>query len=44
MNKLELMKTANEVRKGIMTAVQNPVIRADLYLQQIFLLICILRK
>ncbi len=38
MNKLELMKTANEVRKGIVTAVtvQNPDIRVDHFLQQTF--------
>ncbi len=47
MNKLELMKTANEVRKGIVTAVhavQKPDIRADLFQQQTFLHICILKR
>ena len=46
MDKLELMKTANEVRKGIVTAVHSakPDIRADLYPQQISLHICILKK
>ena len=46
MNKLELQKTANEVRKGIVTAVhsQKRDIRAVLYQQQIYLLIYILRK
>ena len=44
MTNLELEKTANEIRKSIVTVVQNPDIRADHYPQQIFLLICILRK
>ena len=43
MNKLELQKTANEVRKGIVTA-QKRDIQAVLYQQQIYLLIYILRK
>ena len=36
MNKSELMKTANEIRKSIVTAVTlpNPDIRADLCQQQ----------
>ncbi len=37
MNKSELMKTANEIRKSIVTAVHtlpNPDIRADLCQQQ----------
>ena len=41
MNKLELMKTANEVRKGIVTAVHS---RADLYQQLTFLRISILKR
>ena len=47
MENLELQKIANEVRKDIVTAVhmlQKPVIRADLYQQQIYLHICILKK
>ena len=46
MNKLELMKTANEVRKGIVTAytAQKRDIRADLYQQLTFLRISILKR
>ena len=45
MNKLELQKTANEIRKGIVSGVQQrPAIRADLCLQPIFSRICILKK
>ena len=46
MDNLELQKTANEVRKGIITAVynQNPDIRADLYLRQTFIPIFILKR
>ena len=36
MNKVELMKTANEVRKGIIDAVH--------YQRQIFIHICILKR
>ena len=48
MNKLELQITANEVRKGIVTAVAsakagNPGGSAH-FLRQIFLHICILRR
>lgn len=46
MNKLELQKTANEIRKGIVSGVHaakagHP---ADLCLQPIFSRICILKK
>ena len=43
MNKLELQKIANEVRKDIVTAVHaaKPAIRADHFLQQIYSHICI---
>jgi len=46
MNNLELKKMANEVRKGIVTAVHSAkqVILVDPCLQQIFLRICILKK
>ena len=46
MTNLELEKTANEIRKSIVTAVHsaNPDIRVDHYHQQIFLPICILKK
>ena len=46
MNKLELQKTANEVRKGIVTAVHSARrdIRVDLCRQQIFLPIFISRR
>ena len=46
MNKLELQITANEVRKGIVTAVHSAKadIRAAHFLQQIYLHICILRR
>ena len=46
MNKLELQKMANEVRKGIVTGVHAAKldIQAVLYPQQIFLHIYILRK
>ncbi len=43
MNKLELMKTANEVRKGIVTAVHSAKSghRVDHCQQQTFIHICI---
>ena len=46
MNKLELQKTANEVRKGIVTAVHSAKAGhpGGSYQQQIYLLIYILRK
>ena len=44
MNKLELMKMANEVRKGAITAVQNPDIRADHCQQLTFIHIFILKR
>ena len=45
MNKLELQKTANEIRKGIVSGVHAAkAIRADLCLQPIFSRICILKK
>ena len=46
MEKLELQKMANEVRKGIVTSVTLPKrdIRAVLCLLQIFLHTCILRR
>ena len=46
MNKLELMKIANEVRKGAVTAVYNanPDIRVDHCQRQIFTHIYFLRK
>ena len=46
MDNLELAKVANEVRKGVLTAVHgaNPVIREDRFLQQISLPTCILKK
>ena len=42
MNKVELMKTANEVRKGIIEAVHSA--KSGHYQQQIFTHICILKK
>ena len=46
MDKLELQKVANEVRKDIVTAVhaQKPAIRADPFLQQTFSPIYILKR
>ena len=46
MNKQELMKTANEIRKGIVTAVHsaNPDIRADPYPRRISIPIYFLKK
>lgn len=46
MNKLELMKTANEVRKGIVNAVHSAKsdIRVDHCQQQTFIHICILKR
>ena len=46
MNTLELQKQANEIRKGIIAAVHSAKsdIQADLYLQQTFLPISILKR
>ena len=46
MNKLELMKTANEVRKGIVTAVHSAKSGhpGDHCQQQTFIHICILKR
>ena len=44
MNKLELQKMANDIRKGIVTAVHSAVIRAALCQQQTFLLIFIMKN
>ena len=47
MNNLELEKIANEIRKSIVTAVHSAKAGhpgGSLYLQQIFLRICILKR
>ncbi len=47
MNKLELMKTANEVRKGhryCSSQCKSPDIRVDHCQQQTFIHICILKR